>query len=228
MERRPEPGTLALVLLCSASFVVVLDVGVVTVALPSISRDLGMGPAALQWVLAGYSLVFGGLLLLGGRAGDLFGRRRLFRAGFALLAGFVAVERRAPATLVPLDVLRRPSVAAPNAAIVLTAATGASTYLLTLYLQRALGRSPLEAGLSLLPLSVAAAAAGPAAGRLVRRLAGPGPTMVAGLALGLRAGVVILAAALVVALAGLGRRGPGRPGGAGASAGQPAEVGGPP
>jgi hypothetical protein len=64
-------------------------------------------------------------------------------AGAALLGGFVAVERRSPAPLVPLAVLRRPRVAVPNAAILLTATTGASTYLLTLYLQRALGRSPL-------------------------------------------------------------------------------------
>jgi EmrB/QacA subfamily drug resistance transporter len=346
----PEAGRggLALPLLCSASFVVVLDTGIVTVALPTIGRDLGISTGGLQWVLVSYSLVFGGLLMLGGRAGDLFGRRRVFLIGFALLAlasvagalavapwmllsarvaqgtgaalaapaslslvtsifeqgrerdravslysamaalgsiagvvlggvvtqllgwrwvmvaalpvalpvllltpstvaehrapdrpggldpwgaltatlglvsllfalsgagergwsspatlgllaigaallaGFVAVERRSRAPLVPLPVLRRPRVAAPNAAILLTAATGASTYLLTLYLQRALGRSPLEAGLCLLPLSVVAAAAAPVTGWLVGRRAGPRATMTVGMAVQ-AAGLLLMA-----------------------------------
>jgi MFS family permease len=69
-------------------------------------------------------------------------------AGLALLAGFVAAERRSPAPLVPLGVLRRRRVAAPNAAILLTATTGAATDLLTLYLQRGLGRPPLARALA--------------------------------------------------------------------------------
>jgi EmrB/QacA subfamily drug resistance transporter len=66
---------------------VVLDVSIVNVALPSIQTDLDFSPEDLQWVVSGYSLTFGGFLLLGGRAGDLLGRRRLFMIG---LAGFAA------------------------------------------------------------------------------------------------------------------------------------------
>src|SRR3954466_4509986 len=75
---------MALALLCVAQFVVVLDATIVAVALPSIGADLGMAPSQLQWVIAGYVLAFGGFLMLGGRAGDLYGRRRLFAAGLAL------------------------------------------------------------------------------------------------------------------------------------------------
>src|SRR5918998_5886827 len=74
---------LALVLLCAASFVAVLDTTIVSVALPSMRRDLGFTTGDAQWILNGYALAFGGLLLLGGRAGDLHGRRRLFVAGLA-------------------------------------------------------------------------------------------------------------------------------------------------
>ena len=65
---------------------VVLDATVVNVALPSIQTDLGFTAANLQWVINAYTLVFGGFLLLGGRAGDLFGRRRLFLAGVAIFS----------------------------------------------------------------------------------------------------------------------------------------------
>ncbi|HEY8703717.1 MAG TPA: MFS transporter [Gaiellaceae bacterium] len=70
-----------LVLICFAQFMVVLDATVVNVALPSIQKDLGMTEANLQWVVNAYTLVFGGFLLLGGRAGDLLGRKRLFLGG---------------------------------------------------------------------------------------------------------------------------------------------------
>ncbi|MGH3658033.1 MAG: MFS transporter, partial [Micromonosporaceae bacterium] len=76
----------ALALLCAASFLVILDAQIVTVAAPSIQRDLGLSGSGLQWILSGYALTFGGLLLLGGRAADLFGRRRVFMAGVALFA----------------------------------------------------------------------------------------------------------------------------------------------
>jgi len=72
---------LVLVLVCFAQFMVVLDATVVNVALPSIQKDLGMTEANLQWVVNAYTLVFGGFLLLGGRAGDLLGRKRLFLGG---------------------------------------------------------------------------------------------------------------------------------------------------
>src|SRR5215212_2436001 len=78
--------TFALVLLCCASFVAVLDVTIVAIALPSMRRELGFTGGDVQWILTGYALSFGGLLLLMGRAGDLYGRRRLFVYGLALFA----------------------------------------------------------------------------------------------------------------------------------------------
>ncbi len=75
---------LALFLLCLASFMAVVDDTIVTIALPSMRRELGFSGADAQWILNGYMLAFGGLLLLSGRAGDLYGRRRLFVAGLAL------------------------------------------------------------------------------------------------------------------------------------------------
>src|SRR5215207_5838804 len=74
-------------LLCLAQFVVVLDVTVVAIALPSIREELGFSTASLQWVVSAYTLVFGGLLMLMGRAADLIGRRRLLAVGFALFGG---------------------------------------------------------------------------------------------------------------------------------------------
>jgi EmrB/QacA subfamily drug resistance transporter len=75
---------LALGLLTAVQFIVVLDLAVVNVALPSIKLDLGFSQEDLQWVISSYALVFGGFLLLGGRAADLLGRRRLFLAGILL------------------------------------------------------------------------------------------------------------------------------------------------
>src|ERR1700747_3741837 len=72
---------LALALLSAVQFMVVLDIAVVNVALPSIKVDLGFSEQNLQWVISAYALVFGGFLLLGGRAADVIGRRRLFAVG---------------------------------------------------------------------------------------------------------------------------------------------------
>ena len=74
----------ALALLCSAYFMVILDVSIVNVALPSIQADLHFSPGDLQWVLSAYALTFGGFLLLGGRTADILGRRRMFMGGVAL------------------------------------------------------------------------------------------------------------------------------------------------
>ena len=74
----------ALALVCVAFFMVILDVSIVNVALPSIARDLTLSQNTLQWIITAYSLAFGGFLLLGGRAADVFGRRRVFVAGMAL------------------------------------------------------------------------------------------------------------------------------------------------
>jgi EmrB/QacA subfamily drug resistance transporter len=79
-------GTAALLLICAGQFMLVLDVSIVNVALPTIQRHLGMSQANLQWIVTGYTLTFGGFLLLGGRAADMFGRRRMFMAGLALFA----------------------------------------------------------------------------------------------------------------------------------------------
>src|SRR5438874_2322946 len=70
-----------------AQFMVVLDASIVNVALPSIQRDVGFSEQSLSWVLNAYTLLFGGFLLLGGRAADRLGRRRLFMAGMALFSG---------------------------------------------------------------------------------------------------------------------------------------------
>jgi EmrB/QacA subfamily drug resistance transporter len=75
---------IVLVLICLAQFMVILDATIVNVALPSIQKDLHLSEGSLQWIVNAYTLVFGGFLLLGGRAGDLLGRKRLFLIGLVL------------------------------------------------------------------------------------------------------------------------------------------------
>ena len=70
---------MVLLLTCAAQFMVVLDIAIVNVALPSIQRDLGIGQGSLQWIVVAYSLMLGGFLLLGGRLADRLGRRRWSR-----------------------------------------------------------------------------------------------------------------------------------------------------
>ncbi len=100
-ETATAPGDrrwVALAVLVAAQFMVVLDVAIVNVALPSIKTDLHFTQESLQWVITAYAIMFGGVLLLGGRMADLLGRRRLFVAGVALftvsslLAGFAWSE----------------------------------------------------------------------------------------------------------------------------------------
>jgi len=89
----PDARGLALSVLCTASFIAVVDTTIVSIALPSIQRDLAFSTAGGQWVLNAYALVFGGLLLLFGRVADLHGRKRIFQLGLvvftagSLLAG---------------------------------------------------------------------------------------------------------------------------------------------
>ncbi|MGO9656949.1 MAG: MFS transporter [Acidimicrobiales bacterium] len=102
VSRAAAHSRLALGLILTAAFMVVLDFSIVNVALASIERELGFAPASLQWVVTGYAITFGGLLVLGGRATDLYGRRRMFLAGLlvftvASLAGGLATG---PALLV--------------------------------------------------------------------------------------------------------------------------------
>jgi len=82
--RRSADGLLALI--CTAQFVLALDFSIVNVALPTIQRELHFSEANLQWTITGYALTFGSLLLLGGRAGDLLGRRRLLVIGLIVFA----------------------------------------------------------------------------------------------------------------------------------------------
>ena len=91
-----------LVALCAAFFMVILDVAIVNVALPTIQTDLDFSPRNLQWVVSAYALTFGGLLLLGGRIADLVGRRRVFVTGVALFAAasLVAGLATSEATLI--------------------------------------------------------------------------------------------------------------------------------
>ena len=89
-------GRPALFLLCAAAFMAVADTTIVSIALPSIKRELGFSGADAQWILNGYALAFGGLLLLCGRAGDLYGRRRLFLAGLAVFGVASLVGGLAP------------------------------------------------------------------------------------------------------------------------------------
>src|SRR3989475_969989 len=107
----------ALALIVTAQFMVILDVAIVNVALPSIKTDLGFSQTNLQWVISVYAILFGGALLLGGRLADLLGRRRLFVSGLALftvssllcglawseasLIGFRAVQGLGGALLAP-------------------------------------------------------------------------------------------------------------------------------
>jgi EmrB/QacA subfamily drug resistance transporter len=113
---------LALILL--AAFMVVLDFSIVNVALPSIERELSMTASAVQWVITGYAIAFGGLLILGGRAADLFGRRRMFSGGLlaftaASLAGGLAHD---PALLIAARVVQGAgaAVVAPAALSLIT------------------------------------------------------------------------------------------------------------
>jgi EmrB/QacA subfamily drug resistance transporter len=96
-SRRPDRRGIALALVLGAQLMIILDMTVVNIALPSIARGLHFSEPSLSWVLNAYTLTFGGLLLLGGRAGDILGRRRVFIAGIALftaasLAGGLATS----------------------------------------------------------------------------------------------------------------------------------------
>jgi len=113
-QRRPEADTpeaqrrpwSLLVLLSAAQFMVILDATVVNVALPSIARSLSFTPAGLQWVVTAYVLVSGGLVLLGGRATDVIGRRRIFLAGVVLFTIASLASGLAPSAGVMIEIGR--------------------------------------------------------------------------------------------------------------------------
>ncbi|HEX4660289.1 MAG TPA: MFS transporter [Streptosporangiaceae bacterium] len=115
---------LGLALILTAAFMVVLDFSIVNVALASIERELGFSASAVQWIVTGYAIAFGGLLILGGRAADVFGRRRMFMAGLlifsaASLAGGLAHD---PFLLVAARVVQGAGAAlvAPSALSLIT------------------------------------------------------------------------------------------------------------
>jgi EmrB/QacA subfamily drug resistance transporter len=122
---RVRPGA-ELGLLCMAQFMVVLDVTIVAIALPRVQADLGFTTTGLAWVVTAYTLSFGGLLIVAGRAGDLFGHRRLFAAGLAVfgVASLVCGLAWSPAALVGARVVQGVGAAmvAPTALALLNAA----------------------------------------------------------------------------------------------------------
>lgn len=115
---------LALVVIAAAQLMVVLDATITNIALPSIQSDLGVSDAALAWIVNAYALAFGGLLLLGGRAGDLFGRRRVFRAGIVVftLASLLGGLAPGEGLLIAARVLQGvgAALAAPSALALIT------------------------------------------------------------------------------------------------------------
>src|SRR3954447_21071738 len=92
MAKNATNPWLVLVLICLAQFMVILDATIVNVALPSIQNDLGLSEGNLQWIINAYTLVFGGFLLLGGRAGDLLGRKRIFLIGLVIFTGASLID----------------------------------------------------------------------------------------------------------------------------------------
>ena len=93
---RGRTATLGVIVICAAHFLIGVDGLAVAIALPALQRDLAVGPIDAQWVLSAYGLAFGGTLLLGGRLGDRFGRRRMLAGGLAVFAGGAIVAGAAP------------------------------------------------------------------------------------------------------------------------------------
>ncbi len=116
----------ALGLACAAQFVLQLDFSIVNIALPTIQRELGFAPAELQWIVTGYALTFGSLLLLGGRLGDLLGRRRLLELGLGAfgIASLVCGLSLSPAMLIGARLAQGAAAAlvSPSALALLAAA----------------------------------------------------------------------------------------------------------
>jgi EmrB/QacA subfamily drug resistance transporter len=121
---RVVPPWVLLGLVCLGQFMVVLDISIVNVALPSIQAELGFTASGLQWVVNAYTLTFAGFLLLGGRAADLFGRRRMFLAGLGMftVASFVGGFAQSQAMLIGARALQGlgAAVLAPATLTILT------------------------------------------------------------------------------------------------------------
>src|SRR4051812_49530879 len=93
---RLSTATMVLAIVLTCQLMIVLDASIVITALPEIHTDLGFSATSLSWVQNAYTLTFGGLLLLGARAGDLFGRRRVFMAGLGLFTAMSLLGGAAP------------------------------------------------------------------------------------------------------------------------------------
>src|SRR4029453_4854781 len=96
------PAWMVLSLACACQFMVILDAAIVNVALPSIRRELGFTPTGLAWVVNGYLLTFAGFMLLGGRAADLFGHRRMLAAGLFMFSASSLLCGLAPPPVRPV------------------------------------------------------------------------------------------------------------------------------
>jgi MFS family permease len=122
--RRGHHPAVALAVIAASQLMVVLDVTIVNIALPQMQQALGFSTTDLSWVLNAYTLTFGGLLLLGGRAGDILGRRRVFIAGILLftLASFLGGLATSPGWLLGSRALQGvgAAIAAPTALALIT------------------------------------------------------------------------------------------------------------
>src|SRR5436309_1562733 len=175
-EPRDRRRWAALAIIVAAQFMVVLDVAIVNVALPSIRTDLHFSQESLQWVITAYSICFGGMLLLGGRLADLLGRRRLFVSGMtraaqhgwgttetigllaaaaALIGAFFAIELRSKAPLLPLRIFRLRTLSASNlSGLLMGGAIFSQFFLLTLYMQEVLHYSAIKTGVAYIGLTL--------------------------------------------------------------------------
>lgn len=93
MSQTPGRKTAVLLIILASYLMIVLDISIVTTALPKIQQGLAFSATELSWVQTAYTLVFGGLLLLGARAGDILGRRRMFVVGVVLVVVLIIIPR---------------------------------------------------------------------------------------------------------------------------------------
>src|SRR5437899_745303 len=176
---------IALAVIVAAQFMVVLDVAIVNVALPSIKTDLHFSQESLQWVITAYSIFFGGVLLLGGRLMLLvYAMTRatqqgwgtaetigLLAASAALVAAFFAIELRSQAPLLPLRIFRLRTLSGSNlSGLLMGGAIFSQFFLLTLYMQQVLHYSALKTGVAYIGLTLTIIAFSAVAQALTTRL----------------------------------------------------------
>src|SRR5919108_2380776 len=193
MTSRRTRSPLLFPVLFAPFFMVILDIFIVNVTAPSLQAELGASESDVQWVVAAYLLTYAISLITGGRLGDVFGRRRLFRigvAGFTIasalcaaapaptaallaLAAFVALERwvseRGGSPLVELRLLEAPSFRIGLLSALILYGVISFFLLLSFYLQGGLGLSAIDSGLAFTPLAAAFAASSIGAPRLGER-----------------------------------------------------------